>query len=66
MQTFNDRVFSLAANDGICLIFDIKGSRRLYFKVTCRQAYDLFCVKNQMADGEGREVRYVQSRGKTR
>ena len=43
MQTFNDSEFSLVGNDGVRMFFDMKGSGGLYFKVTDRQAYDLFC-----------------------
>ena len=43
MQTFNDSEFSLVGNDGVRMFFDMKGSGSLYFKVTDRQAYDLFC-----------------------
>ena len=43
MQTFNDSEFSLLGNDGIRMFFDMKGSGSLCFKVTDRQAHDLFC-----------------------
>ena len=43
MQTFNDSEFSLVGNDGVRMFFDMKGSGSLYFKITDRQAYDLFC-----------------------
>lgn len=43
MQTFNNSEFSLLGNDGIRMFFDMKGSGSLCFKVTDRQAHDLFC-----------------------
>ena len=43
MKPFNDINFPMGDSGGIRMIFDMKGSRSLYFKVTGHQAYDLFC-----------------------
>ena len=59
MQTFNGRFFSLSVNDGIRMIFDMKGSRSLYLKVSGRQAYDLFRREVGIRPDEGLSTNFV-------
>ena len=43
MQSFSGSDFLLDGSDGFRMIFDMKGGRSLYFKLTGNQAYNQFC-----------------------
>jgi len=43
MHSFNGSDFSMNGSDGLRIVFDMKGTRSIYFKVTWHRAYNLFC-----------------------